>query len=51
MKINIANPATGAQKLIEIDDEKQLAIFYDQRMSDVVEADALGEQFKGYQFR
>ncbi|KAI7905169.1 uncharacterized protein BX663DRAFT_501950 [Cokeromyces recurvatus] len=26
MKLNIANPATGCQKLIEIEDERRLAL-------------------------
>jgi small subunit ribosomal protein S6e len=47
-QINIANPATGCQKLIEITDERKLRIFYDKRISQEVEADALGEEFKGY---
>jgi small subunit ribosomal protein S6e len=51
MKLNIAFPETGAQKLIEIDDEKKLRIFYDKRMSAEVEADALGDEFKGYVFK
>jgi len=32
MKFNISYPLTGAQKLIEIDDEKKYSIYYDRRM-------------------
>jgi ribosomal protein S6E (S10) len=48
MKINIAYPATGAQKMFEIDDEKKIRIFYEKRMAQEVEADLLGDEFKGY---
>jgi len=51
MKLNIANPSTGAQKMLDIDDEKKLRIFYDKRMSQEVKGDDLGEEFKGYVFR
>lgn len=51
MKLNIANPSTGANKLIEIDDDKKLRIFYDKRMSAEVAGDALGDEFKGYVFK
>jgi len=51
MKLNIASPATGAQKLIEIEDERRLRAFYDKRMSAEVPGDSLGDQFKGYIFR
>jgi len=51
MKLNISYPATGAQKCIEIDDEKKLRIFYDKRMSQEVNGDELGDQFKGYIFK
>jgi len=50
MKINLSNPATGCQKLIEVDDEK-LRGFYDKRMSTEVEGENLGDEFKGYVFR
>mmetsp|Transcript_12214 Transcript_12214/g.35392 ORF Transcript_12214/g.35392 Transcript_12214/m.35392 type:complete len:251 (+) Transcript_12214:28-780(+) len=51
MKFNISNPIAGTQKLIEMDDEKKLRVFYDKRMSAEVEGDDLGDEFKGYVFR
>nr|ADW95786.1 40S ribosomal S6-like protein [Phragmatopoma lapidosa] len=48
MKLNISYPATGAQKLVEIDDEKQLRSFYEKRMSAEVPIDCLGDEWKGY---
>ncbi|KAG1785417.1 40S ribosomal protein S6 [Suillus plorans] len=51
MKINIANPATGAQKTINIDDERRFRIFFDKKISQEVEADILGDEWKGYIFR
>ena len=51
VKLNIAFPETGCQKCIEIDDEKKLRIFIDKRISQEVEADALGDDFKGYILR
>ncbi|KAI9250676.1 40S ribosomal protein S6-B [Helicostylum pulchrum] len=51
MKLNIANPATGCQKLIEIEDERRLRGFYDKRMAQEVSGDSLGGEFKGYVFR
>ncbi|KAJ3199628.1 40S ribosomal protein S6, partial [Dinochytrium kinnereticum] len=41
----------GTQKMIEIDDERRLRIFYEKRMAQEVKADALGDEFKGYVFR
>jgi len=51
MKINMAYPATGCQKLIEIEDEKKLRALYDKRISHEVEGEVLGEEFKGYIFK
>ncbi len=35
-QLNIAFPATGAQKVIEIDDERKLRLFYDKRIGQEV---------------
>ncbi|XP_046442561.1 40S ribosomal protein S6-like [Daphnia pulex] len=51
MKLNISYPATGAQKLIDIEDERKVRIFYEKRMGAEVEADGLGDEWKGYVFR
>ncbi|KAL7988660.1 hypothetical protein Chor_007579 [Crotalus horridus] len=51
MKLNISFPATGCQKLIEVDDERKLRTFYEKRMTAEVPADALGEEWKGYVVR
>lgn len=47
-QLNIANPATGCQKLIEIEDERKVRAFYDKRISDEVSAESLGDEWKGY---
>jgi len=51
MKLNIANPATGEQKLIDIDDERRYRIFYEKKIAQEVPADTLGDEWKGYVFR
>ena len=51
MKLNISNPATGAQKLIDIEDDKKLRPFMDKRISQEVEASCLGDEWKGYVVR
>merc|ERR1711915_1010489 len=48
MKLNIAYPATGCQKMIEMEGEIKLRFFYGKRMAQEVSAECLGEQFKGY---
>jgi len=51
MKLNISFPATGCQKLIEVDDEKKLRPFYEKRMAQEVSAECLGDEWKGYLVR
>merc|ERR1712113_127736 len=51
MKLNIANPATGCQKVIEIEDEKKLRTLYDRRLAAEVDGADLGDEFKGYVFK
>ncbi len=46
LQLNISNPATGCQKLIEVDDERKVRIFYDKRMSSEVAVDSLGDEWK-----
>lgn len=51
MKLNISNPATGAQKLIDIEDDKKLRPFMDKRISQEVDASCIGNEWKGYVLR
>jgi len=44
--LNISFPATGCQKLIEVDDERKLRAFYDKRMAAEVSAESLGDEWK-----
>ena len=51
MKLNISNPFTGYQKIIEIEDENVLRIFYDKKISSEVTATPLGSEWKDYVFK
>jgi len=51
MKINIAAPSTGMQKIIEIDDEKRLQQLYEKRIAQEVSGTVLGDEYAGYIFR
>ena len=50
-QLNIANPSTGGQKLIEIDDDKKLRTLYDKRLAAEVDGEEMGDEFKGYVFK
>jgi len=47
----VAIPSTGAQKVFEEHDEHKLRVFYEKRMGAEVEADSLGDDWKGYVLR
>lgn len=49
--MNISFPATGCQKLIEINDELKIRMFYEKRMGAELDADQLGDEWKGYVVR
>jgi small subunit ribosomal protein S6e len=51
MKLHIAYPTTGCQKVVEIDDERKLRAFYDKRISHEVDGVHVGDSFKGYVFK
>merc|ERR1712070_660512 len=51
MKLNISWPETGAQKSIDIDDDKKLLPFFDKRVSQEVGLESLGDEFVGYRAR
>ena len=38
-------------KIIECDDEKKLVYLFDKRMSQEIDGDFLGDEYKGYVFR
>lgn len=48
MKLNIAYPATGCQKTINIEEELRTRFFYDHRLGAEVALDSLGPEYAGY---
>ena len=50
-QLNIANPSTGQQHVVELEDEKRLRAFYDRRISQEVDGEHIGDEFKGFVFR
>ena len=51
MKLNLCYPINGTQKLVEIDDDAKLRLFYDKRIAAEVPADTLGDEYAGYVLR
>jgi len=51
MRFNISCPATGGQKKIDIDDEKNIRPFFDKKMGQEIDGELMGEDYKGYVFR
>merc|ERR1712236_70556 len=51
MKLCIAYPAMGTSKNFEVDDERKLRVFFEKRIGQEVEADSVGDEWKGYVFR
>jgi small subunit ribosomal protein S6e len=49
--LNVSFPSTGAQKTFEVVDDHKLRMFYEKRIGAEVEADHLGDEWKGYVFR
>ncbi|KAK4880470.1 hypothetical protein RN001_008616 [Aquatica leii] len=48
MKLNVSYPATGCQKLFEVVDEHKIRMFYEKRMGAELDANPLGDEWKGY---
>merc|ERR1712093_764802 len=51
MKLNISCPETGQQKCLSIEEDRMLLPFFDKRVSQEVDGDSLGDEFKGYRFQ
>jgi small subunit ribosomal protein S6e len=51
MKINVANPITGRQKIYDIEDEKKLRVFMEKRIAQEVDSSSVDDSLKGYVLR
>lgn len=51
MQFSISHPTNGTTKSFDIDDDNRCRIFFEKRMGQEVEADTLGDEFKGYIFK
>ena len=48
MKLNVANPKSGEQKIFDIENENDLRIFYDKKISNDIDVSSLGAEWKGF---
>lgn len=46
--MRLINPTTDQKKILDIDDETKLRLFFEKRISEEVAIDLLGPEFKGY---
>jgi small subunit ribosomal protein S6e len=51
MKLNISNPSSGFQKIIDVEDENILRIFYDKKIFSEGIGTPLGPEWKNYIFK
>ncbi|KAG2392970.1 hypothetical protein C9374_009547 [Naegleria lovaniensis] len=53
MKLKISDPSTGCTKMVVIEEDAEIKLrsFFDRKMSEEVEGDNLGPEYKGYVFR
>ncbi|KAF0986681.1 hypothetical protein HZS_984 [Henneguya salminicola] len=51
MKLNIAYPANGTQQTITIEEEQRYRGFFEKRIAQEVNADFMGDEWKGYIFK
>jgi small subunit ribosomal protein S6e len=47
----VSYPVQGTTKSFDIDDDNKCRVFFEKRMGQEVEADTLGDEFKGYVFK
>ena len=47
MKLNVSNPKNGKQKIIDIEDENALKIFYDKKIKSQINVSSLGPEWEG----
>lgn len=51
MKLCVSNPNTSQHIVVEVEDDKKVLPFFDRRMGQVIPADSLGPEWKGYMLK